>query len=343
MRIKAKALLLVALLSGCQHVQLERHTLRQAGTLTDLQYQQVLSNLALMHCNPGALPYYSLAGTGQTNVQLNVSATTGFNWDLLTSGPHPFLWYWDKASAGGGGMETALDQWTTASVLNPDELSLMRAAYQRTLGEEPDPDVAGKLEQYFADRPSYLAAMQPGWVHFGGEHDVPRKACFVGHYCKCYAWVGREGLDDLTHLTLAILDIGTALAGASTGNVPSGHIAVGQQNAIKALQEDAYKAYVAWSTAKEGQAAKRQAFRVAVLKLLQALHPDTLLPPPPTAPDGVNVWGPEGTRVADFHSEVNRLIQEEQRRAQQQTQAAPFFRPRKPLYNSFAIPTVNFP
>ncbi|MGN6136329.1 MAG: hypothetical protein ACTHOU_17735, partial [Aureliella sp.] len=33
-------------LNGCQHLQLRRITTRQASTLSDLQYRQVLDNLA---------------------------------------------------------------------------------------------------------------------------------------------------------------------------------------------------------------------------------------------------------------------------------------------------------
>ena len=42
--------------SGCAYVQLRKSTLRQASTITELQYQQVLNNLAMLSYDPFALP-----------------------------------------------------------------------------------------------------------------------------------------------------------------------------------------------------------------------------------------------------------------------------------------------
>ena len=51
--------LLVFLFTGCQHLQLQRNTLRQASTLTDLEYDQVLTNLAMIRNTRDAMPYFS--------------------------------------------------------------------------------------------------------------------------------------------------------------------------------------------------------------------------------------------------------------------------------------------
>ena len=56
---------LLASISGCRtHLSLRDNTLRTAGTLTDLNYQQVLDNLARFHDNPAAMP--SFAGPGES-------------------------------------------------------------------------------------------------------------------------------------------------------------------------------------------------------------------------------------------------------------------------------------
>jgi hypothetical protein len=207
----SKIACLVLLLAGCQHIQLENHTLRQAGTLSDLQYKQVLDNLAMFAANADALPYFSATGTGQTNITMGANSSTTFNWDLAFNMGKALLWYFDKASTTGGATESSIEQWTTASVLNPDELSLMQCAYQRTVGATANCNCEEKLKAFFGHNPERMAAMHPGWFHVTRKCDVPRHACFVGHYCNTYVWVTAEELGSLTNLTLAILDIATAL------------------------------------------------------------------------------------------------------------------------------------
>jgi hypothetical protein len=65
---------------------------------------------------------------------------------------------------------------------------------------------------------AWAPALQPGWFGVGGKKDVPKNACYVGHYCDTYVWVCRENLEMLSMLTLAILDIDTS--GATTRRQP---------------------------------------------------------------------------------------------------------------------------
>ena len=58
----ASLIAIAALSSGCTHLQLSRSTLRQAGAITDLEYKQVVSNLAAYHCNPDVLPHFAIVG-----------------------------------------------------------------------------------------------------------------------------------------------------------------------------------------------------------------------------------------------------------------------------------------
>jgi hypothetical protein len=45
------------------------------------------------------------------------------------------------------------------------------------------------------------------WFSVGCKKHVPKDKCLhVGHYCGCYVWVTPEGRDELTKLTLTILD-----------------------------------------------------------------------------------------------------------------------------------------
>ena len=46
----------------------------------------------------------------------------------------------------------------------------------------------------------YISALKPGWFAVGCKCDVPKNACYVGHYCDTYVWVPHEQLEVLTRL-----------------------------------------------------------------------------------------------------------------------------------------------
>ena len=81
MRAGSALVLLVAACAGCTHCQLSRSTVRQAGTITDLHYKQVLGNLASCHCNPDVLPHFAVVGTGGTAVTDQGTANVELEWD----------------------------------------------------------------------------------------------------------------------------------------------------------------------------------------------------------------------------------------------------------------------
>src|SRR5260370_24576611 len=58
MRTLVVVVLVALAASGCTQIQLRRSTLSQARTQTDLQYQQVLDNLATVAAAPEALPWH---------------------------------------------------------------------------------------------------------------------------------------------------------------------------------------------------------------------------------------------------------------------------------------------
>lgn len=209
-RIVVLGLLLAA--AGCEPLQLRNHVVRQAATLSDIQYQQVLDNLAMFRQNPASLPYFSLAPTGSVQIQQVDAASGGVNWDYAFLGSAgAFINHADKKTLGLMASQQTVGAWATSSVLNPDELSLMRCAYQRTVGCE-GPECEKNLAAFFKQNQDRLDALRPGWYGAGRWKDVPHCACRVGHYGDCYVWVTPEGMDGLTRFTLAILDIATTLA-----------------------------------------------------------------------------------------------------------------------------------
>jgi hypothetical protein len=79
MRKRTAALAVVLILAaagsiGCMAVRLGQRTIRQASTLPELQYQQVLDNLALFATNPAALPWHVNLREGTTQVTDSASA-----------------------------------------------------------------------------------------------------------------------------------------------------------------------------------------------------------------------------------------------------------------------------
>ncbi len=208
-RLAALALLLAA--AGCESLQLRNHVVQQAATLSDISYQQVLDNLAMFRQEPAALPYFSLAPHGIVTIQQTAGGSGEVDWDYIFLGTAgPLVNHLDKKTLGLNATQQTVGQWSTDSVLNPDELSLMRCAYQRALGCE-GPPCEKDLAAFFAHNQARLDALRPGWYGAGRCRDVPHNACRVGHYGDSYVWVTPEGMDGLTAFTLAILDIATVL------------------------------------------------------------------------------------------------------------------------------------
>ena len=126
----------LACLNGCMANRLRQRTINQGSTLTEMQYQQVLGNLALFAENPAALPWHVNLREGTT--QITDSASGGA---LVALGPpavtQPQLF----------GSRTAVAQWGMSPVIDPTELQLLRVAYRRACGspEMPSPELLEEL------------------------------------------------------------------------------------------------------------------------------------------------------------------------------------------------------
>ena len=351
--------ILVSSQIGCQSIQLENHTLRQAKTLTDLQYKMVLDNLAMIDQNPAALPYFSAAGTGLTNIQQSANANFSPSVDLLLNPAKIYRYYSDKFGYGGTATQTNLEQWTTASILNPDELDLMRCAYRKTLGCS-SPDCDQKLQAYFLPRhPDELAAMSPGWLSIGGKRELPpKKAAYVGCYRGHIVWVMPDKVEPLTRLTLAILDIATALpANATTTRIdPNAAVTASNATKLKDLQDRAtalaaiYEKYPT-KTTPLGDELKNQldAVLIAIIALQTGASPEavanrlnTRIPHrkaerslPDAAEQALTLRQVKNHQflIGEAQAQYNTAFVPEP-----QLPDEPLFRPRKNLYNPTVIP-----
>jgi hypothetical protein len=132
MHVRTAALAVAFVLAGsagCTSVRLGQRTIHQASTLPELEYQQVLNNLALFATNPAALPWHVNLREGTT--QITDSASAGAAVDLgPPSSTLPQLF----------GSRTVVVQWGMSPVSDPTELRLLRIAYRRAHGSAEMPD-----------------------------------------------------------------------------------------------------------------------------------------------------------------------------------------------------------
>ncbi len=160
MRI-ARIALVVGLLgiAGCTNVRLRQRTMNQAGTLPELQYQQVLDNLALFAANPSALPWH-------VNLREGTSQVT----DSLSGGAAVDLGPPSASLPQLFGSRTVVAQWGMAPVIDSTELRLLRIAYRRAHGspEMPTPEFLDDLGQELKDQQaSNVDLQQESSLFFG--------------------------------------------------------------------------------------------------------------------------------------------------------------------------------
>jgi hypothetical protein len=169
--------------------QLQFATARTTSTLLDLHYQQVVDNLAHIAANPGFLPYLAVAGQGSIQVTNTGNATFPANWTLAAAGKWlPSL----SATANVTGT------WNFGTITSPEKIREMQAHYQNA------------VHRAAAGDPAF------GWLHVGTRREVQNDACYASHHGAVHVWVTPEGINGLSELALAMLDIATR-----EDNVPS--------------------------------------------------------------------------------------------------------------------------
>jgi hypothetical protein len=203
--------------SGCQtHLALRDDTLRTTATLTDLNYQQVLNNVALFVANPSSLPSVSVINAGTVTVadQKTGNASATYSPTLTFAqqggGALPILTLLFNPS----GQRIVTENWSLVPVTDVDNLRRIRCAFQllvldggQTTDCEPCLDL---LKRFYLGETDRMDCVIPrGWFHAGCKKDVPKNACHVGHYCDTYVWVLPDGIEGLTRFTMTIIDLAT--------------------------------------------------------------------------------------------------------------------------------------
>jgi hypothetical protein len=136
----------LACVIGCTTGRLRQRTINQAGTLPELQYQQVLDNLAQFAANPAALPWHINLREGTSQVTDSLSGGAA-----LDTGP-PYGWFPQLL-----GSRTVVAQWGVSPVIDATELRLLRIAYRRAHGapDMPSPEFLDELAHELKDQIAY--------------------------------------------------------------------------------------------------------------------------------------------------------------------------------------------
>lgn len=214
-----RALLLIGIplaLSGCTHIALRDDTVRTTNTLADLQFKQILDNVARFQCNPDTMPSFAVASAGTVSILDTAGAGTSPTYS-------PTLTF---AQQGGGALpilsllfpftasRAVTENWSLTPVTDADNLRRLRCAYRLLVMGEATPNYefcAKQMKEFFAGEEADTVNYYPprGWYGVGGKKDVPKGACYVGCYCDTYVWVLPGGMNSLSLFTMGALDLAT--------------------------------------------------------------------------------------------------------------------------------------
>jgi hypothetical protein len=176
--------------TGCSPDHLRDMTVATTATLSDMQYQMVLDNLAMMATNPDLIPWHAKLDSGTIQLNDEVAGSLGIAAIQVSK-----VFDWVQGSAMFTPRRQRTHQWDIIPVTNPKELRDLQAAYQQALGFETDKDLLTTFK------------VPTGWLGKGTRQDVPATAPYVGHYRDQYVWAMPENVKSLSKLTLIVLSI----------------------------------------------------------------------------------------------------------------------------------------
>jgi hypothetical protein len=208
------SLFLAVALTGCTHVALQNNTVQTTDTLADLQYQQVLDNLARFQDDPDSVPSFAIvtAGTASVNDQFGSGISPTYSPTLSNAqqgaGALPILSLLFPLSV----QRTVTENWSLTPVVDADNLRRLRCAYRLVVMGDATPNLAfcvQQMKEFFAGEEADLVKYFPprGWYGTGKKDDVPKGASYVGHHGSTFVWVMPAGRNDLALFSMAVLDL----------------------------------------------------------------------------------------------------------------------------------------
>ncbi|MBX3413988.1 MAG: hypothetical protein KF708_14960 [Pirellulales bacterium] len=242
MRARLALLLMLTLAAtGCRtHLSLRDNTLQTTATLADLNYQQVLDNLARFESNPAAMPSIAIVNAGT----VNVADQKGFQGSATYA---PTL---QAAQQMGAGLpilsllfspntsRNITENWSLAPVTDIDNLRRIRCAFQLVVmqgGQISDCIPCRNLiERFYLGEQDRLECILPlGWYGVGCQEEVPCDACYVGNCGDTFVWVTPDGMDGLSLFTMTVIDLATGKPHAPTKNVVRTYKADGTLDSVQ--------------------------------------------------------------------------------------------------------------
>jgi hypothetical protein len=126
----------LSLASGCTNTQLRITTVNQGSTLSDIEYQMVLRNLASFATNPSFIPWHMsvVGGTAQVADAGTLRSNYLQQWALSRSQN------WFNWTPGASASRTIVQQWSTNPIVHTDALKVLQLAYRRAYGIQEMPD-----------------------------------------------------------------------------------------------------------------------------------------------------------------------------------------------------------
>ncbi|MEI8017215.1 MAG: hypothetical protein WCH39_03395 [Schlesneria sp.] len=209
-------LLILVVISGCRtHLALQDHTQQTAATLADLNYHQVLENVARFVCNSSTLPSVAVVNSGNVLVSDQgsfggVGTYTPTIGSFQQIGGFPIF----NMIVNPNVTHNLTENWTMTPVTDIEKVRRIRCAFQILVGGpqcSTCDDCLKTLEGFIPSEPEQLdCAIPTGWFFFGCKSDVPADACYVAHYQKTYVWVLPDGVDGLSRFTMTVLQLSTS-------------------------------------------------------------------------------------------------------------------------------------
>jgi len=151
---------------SCTSVQSQRMLLAQGRTITNIQYEEVMDNLAMARRVPGILPWHLSLTKGSVSAQNTVTPSFSTVWPTIS---HTL------------GLSATYQQQHGWDVVPFDDPIFLRAAIKLYAEHANDP-----------------------WIN-EGKPPAGREA-FTAHDGSYYIWVDAKDVSHLTSLSLALLD-----------------------------------------------------------------------------------------------------------------------------------------
>ena len=208
--------ILLLLSTGCRtHLVLQDRTLETAGTIADLNFQQVLDNVARYSSHPATLPSIAVINNGSVVVsdQDNIGGAATYSPTVAAfqqAGGFPILSFFLSPSVS----RNLTENWSMVPVTDINKIRRLRCAFQLLVcGQQCNEceNCLKTLDGFFPTDAEHLSCAIPqGWYCVGCEADVPDDACFVGSYHDTFVWVMPQNVEGLSRFTMTIMQLASS-------------------------------------------------------------------------------------------------------------------------------------